>query len=786
MAHCPNCRLEVDESVRFCPECGTKMLEPVEAGDGLVGRSLNGKYRVLGLIGSGSMGTVYEGEHIGLRKKVALKILHPNLGVSDEELHRFQREGIAAGQFNHPNAIQIFDFDRAGDQTFYLAMEFVEGQTIRDYLAEEGPRSTSEAAAILKQVLSALGEAHRNGIVHRDLKPDNIMVMKGASENVTVKVLDFGMSKLVDRPMEMSLHTVTGRIIGTPLYMAPEQATGGDVDHRADLYAAGLVLFELLTGVRPFQGETITELFIRQASEPVPSLVECYPYISVPEGLDEVLGRALEKRREDRFQTAGEMLKALDGCMQNAPAKAGKRSKSRPKPKPLSTILPRPAGEPEPRQVKRRATYLVAGLVLISALGTAAWHFSGASSAPPPRITMRDVEDRTPLEMRYVSALQAARSSLLSGDVREAEKHVNQAHLMECRDSEAYLLRAEIFREMGDHEVALADYREALDLDPRYTAAATGIGWVQLERGETGAALESFRGAASRDADSAEALAGQGAALYRRGETDAARDLLEAATRKDSTCGPAHEWLGTLQLEAGEAQAALDSFVNAKRINRNSWRALAGLGAAYLVQDKYDEAERQLRNALLLEPEAEEALVDLAILLLRTDRPADALTQLDSPSLPDSGRIDALRGAALNAEGRTADAIAALQSAQEQDEMGAEEHTLLGILHHQQGDSVGALSQYRAALAIDDDLFVPHLNLGLLQFELGEYEQAETHFTAAYLIDTEAPLPHFWLGLIYMDYLPNVRRSLEHFELYHAVGGTDPRVLEWVDELNRY
>jgi serine/threonine protein kinase/Flp pilus assembly protein TadD len=770
MEQCPNCRVEVGPEARFCPECGTKLLADVERTDSMLGRTLNDKYRVHSLIGSGSMGTVYRGEHIGLRKKVALKILHPNLQLGKEDLHRFQREGIAAGQFTHPNAIQIFDFDQAGEHTFYLAMEFVEGETLRAHLAEQGPLSPAEGVAIMRQVLSALGEAHRNGIVHRDLKPDNIMVIKSASGSLTVKVLDFGMSKLVDRPMEMSLQTVPGRIIGTPLYMAPEQATGGEVDQRADLYAAGLVLFELLTGSRPFQGNSITELFIKQASEPVPSLTRSYAHLGVTPALDDVIGRSLEKLSDDRFQSAAEMLEALDGCLD--PEAAGQPRRRR-----------KPARRP-PRMTKRRTTYLAAGVVLISTLAGAAWHFS-TTGPPPPRVSMKSPEAWTDVEARYAGELLAARASLLADDAEVALAHIGQAHLMPCRDSEAYLLRAEIHRRMEDDEIALADYREALSLDPHYTAAASGVGWIQMARGQLNEALETFEGAARRDPQAAEPLAGQGAAQFLLGDAQTAHTLLIQAIATDVNCTPAHEWLGRWQLAQGEAGRAVESFVLAKRGNARSWRAFAGLGAAYLLQERYTEAERQLRGALTLAPHATEARADLAALMLETGRAAEVLTLVGPDEVSASGRLAALKGAALYAAGRSEDASVALEAAVASGKADASTHTLLGIIYHGQGKADEAVPQYQAAIAIDSNVAIPHKNLGLLFFELGRYEDAEHELMEAHLLDSEDATTHFGLGVLFKDYLLDASRAADHFELYVELGGEDERALEWANALRR-
>jgi len=276
MSACLQCGHDDPAGFLFCPRCGTKSVEGSGATNPLLGRILNGKYRIESEMGSGAMGTVYMAEHIGLKKKVALKVLHPDLQVSDESLQRFQREGIAAGKFSHPHLIQIFDFDKGEGRVFYLAMEFVEGSNLTAFLRQRGRLPVPVAVRLARQILSCLAEAHRHGIVHRDLKPDNIMVTEGTRGELRVKVLDFGLAKLGDRRLISSPVTQPGRLLGTPLYMAHEQALGDPVTPRTDIWALGLVMFTLLTGKSYWQAATnpdagVNALFVEVLNLPLPS-----------------------------------------------------------------------------------------------------------------------------------------------------------------------------------------------------------------------------------------------------------------------------------------------------------------------------------------------------------------------------------------------------------------------------------------------------------------------------------------------------------------------------------
>jgi len=329
MTTCLNCGHQNEGGFLYCPQCGTKAPESGDSGDSLIGRTLNQKYRVMTEIGAGAMGTVYLGEHIGLKKKVALKVLHPDLQLADESLQRFQREGIAAGKFTHPNAIQIFDFDKGENDTLYLAMEYVEGSNLKVFLRRKGRLPVATTLRLIRQILSVLSEAHRHGIIHRDLKPDNIMVTTGTRGELRIKVLDFGLSKLVDLSLDGSLRTVSGRIMGTPLYMSPEQCAGEEADGRSDLYAAGLILYEMLAGFRPFQDESTTELILTRTTKEAPSLLTEHPEVRIPEVLDQIIHKALERRREDRYQHAEDMLTALDAVPESGSSAATTTSATR-------------------------------------------------------------------------------------------------------------------------------------------------------------------------------------------------------------------------------------------------------------------------------------------------------------------------------------------------------------------------------------------------------------------------------------------------------------------------
>jgi serine/threonine-protein kinase len=286
---------------------------PGEDDDPRIGEVVAGRYRVLAKIGRGGMGSVYEAEHVTTHKRFAVKLLLPGLGRIPEIARRFEREAKASSLLNHPNVVGVVDFGTLDDDaTLYLVMEHVPGRSLADIL-EAGRVPTLRAIAVCRQVLEALAHAHAQGIVHRDLKPDNIMLLdagRSDEERDIVKLLDFGIAKLEDPEGEKL--TQAGVAFGTPDYMAPEQALGEEVDARADLYSLGVILYELLTGKRPFESSDKLAVLRMQVAVPPPSIgVDIFARPFAPE-LVAFVARTLEKRREDRYASASAMIEALD------------------------------------------------------------------------------------------------------------------------------------------------------------------------------------------------------------------------------------------------------------------------------------------------------------------------------------------------------------------------------------------------------------------------------------------------------------------------------------------
>ncbi|MBK9035144.1 MAG: serine/threonine protein kinase [Myxococcales bacterium] len=307
--------------------------------DPRIGSVLEGRYRIIERIARGGMGVVYRAERIPVGRPVAVKFLHAMFADDPDSRARFERETRALARLAHSHCVSIIDFGVAGSP--YLVMEHVAGVTLRDLL-DEGALPLEEALTLGRQLLAGLAHAHAQGIVHRDVKPANIMVTDEIGTGRHVRILDFGLARL--RDTTSSQLTQAQIAVGTPSYMAPEQTLGGAIDARTDVYAAGVVLFEMLTGERPFSADDTATLLELHRSAPAPRLATVDPITAWPPGLDLALARALAKAPGDRWPSAVEFADALDVIARGVRA----------------STAPPPGLDPAARRPRRTRTALLA------------------------------------------------------------------------------------------------------------------------------------------------------------------------------------------------------------------------------------------------------------------------------------------------------------------------------------------------------------------------------------------------------------------------------------------
>jgi len=286
-----------------------------EPNDAMIGTLAAGRYRVLKLLGEGGMGQVYLAEHVAIQKRVALKVLRAEYATKGEIVTRFQQEAISASRIKHPNVLDVFDFGQLDNGCFFLAMEYLEGNDLADEITRRRVLDPATGIRISMQICRALAAAHANGVVHRDMKPENVFLQRTADGEEIVKIVDFGIAQLRskdDAVVETKRRlTRTGMIFGTPEYMAPEQASGKHADLRADIYAVGVIMYEMFTGAVPFTGETFLGVLAKHLSEPAPLMNVVYPELGISASLQGAIMRALAKDPAVRYQTMLEFAQAI-------------------------------------------------------------------------------------------------------------------------------------------------------------------------------------------------------------------------------------------------------------------------------------------------------------------------------------------------------------------------------------------------------------------------------------------------------------------------------------------
>src|SRR3954452_25220107 len=304
---CAGCTHSYVETALFCPNCGRPKVR-TEPADPLIGKVLGERFQIQELLGQGGSGTIYRAEHVTLRRKVAIKVLHAELSRDDLAVERFRREATTVAEIDNEHIVEIHDFGRAPDGRLYLAMELLEGETLDHVLAREKTLSVEKVADILIQVGEALMEAHAIGYVHRDLRPRNIYLAVRRGKANFIKLLDFGLAKLVETEGQAA-STSLGMTFGDPRYMSPEQARGDRIDRRADIYQLGCVAYEMLIGQPPFTGSRVFDILTKQVTDipaPLPSR-----RAGVPLWMEAAVAKMLAKDPENRFATTTRMVEAL-------------------------------------------------------------------------------------------------------------------------------------------------------------------------------------------------------------------------------------------------------------------------------------------------------------------------------------------------------------------------------------------------------------------------------------------------------------------------------------------
>ncbi|MGE0787617.1 MAG: serine/threonine protein kinase [Sandaracinaceae bacterium] len=367
---------------------------PPEAPDPYIGQTLDGRYHVERVLGKGGMGLVYAAKHVVLQKPLAIKVLKDEVSRDEQVMARFRREAQSASAIGSQHICDVSDFGTMPDGSTYFVMEFLNGPSLSGAIAAMNPMPTQRVLDIGMQLCDALGAAHERGIVHRDLKPDNVHLVAQGTRQDFVKVLDFGIAKVGDNAGKKL--TQAGQVFGTPHYMSPEQCAGRDVDHRTDIYALGVMLYEMACGKVPFDADNLMGVLTKHVYEqPIPPR-ELPPPVAVPPGLEAIILKCLAKQPAERYSTMAELKADLAAVQRGGTpdaVMASVRGSVVPKTQMISSdsiphlagVAPAAAPVAEPEEPKSRGGLIVGGVVLLGILGAgafgAAYYFGGFGDA---------------------------------------------------------------------------------------------------------------------------------------------------------------------------------------------------------------------------------------------------------------------------------------------------------------------------------------------------------------------------------------------------------------------
>jgi serine/threonine-protein kinase len=518
MSSCGGCAAEVLLEDTFCPRCGAPVTDP------FIGTIVGERYRIVSRIGVGGMGAVYRAEHTMMRRDLAIKVLLPELGGKEEFARRFEREAESASRLTHPNIITVTDFGRTPEGSLFLVMEFLAGESLSSAIAS-GPMPPARALAIMRQILRALEHAHAAGVVHRDLKPENIMLVERDGQVDVVKILDFGIAKVTLPQSSGEALTQAGVIFGTPEYLSPEQALGEAVDARADIYAAGIILYEMLAGRRPFESEDKVKIISMHLAHAPPRIRDVSPSVDPPLPLEQAVMQSLEKSREHRFATATAFMQALDDAQ--APLDASDDFAPQP-------AVARAAGDALRRLTSVRvgrllATVAVAALALGGIvvgkriIGGQALVAAPPKPAPPPP----DMADR----------YKKVEGWLEDGNVSSARRALEQALSERPKDGRVRYMLGRVAFADDRHQEALVHYREAIGLDAGFRGDPVLLSHLDTllrePRDADGALDLLIEKIGAPAADMLEKVANDGADLTRRQRAAAALEDIGEGKRID-------------------------------------------------------------------------------------------------------------------------------------------------------------------------------------------------------------------------------------------------------------
>lgn len=690
MLWCPKCGRKYPPDLQECPEDGVRLqADATLAGetnvDPLIGRVLDDKYRLDERLGEGGMGTVYRATHLLIDRPVAVKVLNHRFVTDEAARERFRREARAAGRLRHTNAVAVTDFGQTADDTVYIVMELLEGRSLRELLALEAPLDAARAASIMLQVAAAVAAAHETGVIHRDLKPGNIFIVQRPHAPPVVKVLDFGIAKLMadnaDGVEALNTLTEANAMIGTPRYMSPEQCDGAILTTASDVYSLGIILYEMLTGTTPFNGASPLAVALKHSSEAPRRPREINH--TIPPLLETVVLHALEKNPNKRPPDAGafrrelhhtaeqlglehaagftpptlEMLRDAGGTQ--TPSGRLVIDIERLREARASTITA-PSATTQASKVADTAEERIERTIGLSASSSPSISSSALRFNIPVGSASQDWRAwlRNPLVIGAIGvaitllvtfALLTRRSTSLpqsSSAGGESNESIGRtiapsggargggSEPREPRSAAEFYERGAYNFSRRDYERAVHDYERALELQPQFPEAHNRLGRALLAKGQFREAAAEFRKAIEqRQGNYPTAQYNLGFTLQQQRDAFGALNAYnEAISNAGGNYPDAYYQIGLLQLDLRRYAESAAAF--RKAIEQNGGRdaeAFFRRGVALINQRKTDEAEQAFRTAIeQREGDFPEAHYNLGLLYDEHDRAEDAIREYET------------------------------------------------------------------------------------------------------------------------------------------------------------
>ncbi|NIM59569.1 MAG: protein kinase [Candidatus Aminicenantes bacterium] len=712
-AKCPKCDFENPDDTRFCGNCASPLrpskkpppsrTETFEAPltELTRGSTLADRYEVIEDLGRGGMARVYKAFDKEVEEKVALKLLKPEIVADEKTIKRFRNELKFARRIAHKNVCRMYDLSKEGG-TYFITMEYVPGEDLKTSIKRMGLLSSGKALFIAKQVCEGLAEAHRLGIVHRDLKPKNIMI----DRNGNARIMDFGIA----RSIKAKGLTEEGMMIGTPDYMSPEQAEGREIDHCSDIYSLGVILYEMVTGTIPFEGDTPISIAIKHKTDKPRDPREINPQIS--SDLSSLILKCMEKKKEDRYQNVEEILSELIKIEKGIST--------------TKKVLPKKIPEEEKMaEMKRKRSIAVLPFADLSPKKDQEYFCDGMTDAIIGKLSQLE-------KLKVISRTSVMRYKKEDKDIKEIGEELDVATILEGtiqKEKDRIRIRAQLINvEDGFHlwaEIYDRKLESVFDMQDEISQAIVGKMEIKLV-GEEKALL------VKRYTENVEVYG-----LYMKGR---------------------HFW--SKRTEAG-LKKSIEYFEQAIEADPNYALAYAGLADAYNMvagyiivspKEAFSKAKAAAKRALKIDDTLAEAHASLALIMQVNDYDWSGSEREFKRAIelnPNYAIAHQWYGCLLRDLGRFDEGLVEIQRAKELDPLSLPINTDLGTFFYQEGKYNQAIEQCQKAIEIDATFHWAHANLGAAYLQKSLFKEAIAEFKKAKSLSGGSSAYNAWLSLAY-------------------------------------